>query len=218
MTNFEKTVRDICKRLYETGFNDGKNNIAYFPKPIDFNANIIMEAFDEQTRISNSGRKMYKLGLKDGAKMQKPEDWLRTKEFEGYTILDPDGWDRPNYTVSWNTPITKEEMWTRLMKCTIQMTKERNYKIMKEIKTETWANKILVAVYGEEANDPDWTDKPKVVARINEVLNEQLEEIEEKLPKKFEEKEEWLTYTDFKEGGFNSCLDQVHDIINKAKK
>lgn len=50
---------------------------------------------------------------------QKPEYWLKTEDFKGYTILDPDGWDRGNYEESWSKPITKTEMWDRLHKSTV---------------------------------------------------------------------------------------------------
>lgn len=35
-----------------------------------------------------------------------PDEWC---ELTGIQIMDPDGWDRKNYFVSWNTPITREE-------------------------------------------------------------------------------------------------------------
>jgi hypothetical protein len=49
-----------------------------------------------------------------------PEEWLKTKEFKGYIILDWDGWDRTNMIVELNTPITKKEMWNKLMRSTIR--------------------------------------------------------------------------------------------------
>lgn len=61
---------------------------------------------------------------------RKPEDWLKTLEFQGYTILDPDGWDRKNWKQSWNEKITKQEMVNRLMKSTLL----RNPEIIEEYK------------------------------------------------------------------------------------
>lgn len=55
-----------------------------------------------------------------GKHLRKADDWLKTEGFDKYTILDPDGWDRKNYEVSWNELITKEEMRNRLLKSTIQ--------------------------------------------------------------------------------------------------
>jgi hypothetical protein len=40
-----------------------------------------------------------------------------SKEF-GVTVLDPDGWDRSNFKVSWAEEITKEEFERRLTKST----------------------------------------------------------------------------------------------------
>lgn len=55
------------------------------------------------------------------SKKMKPEDWLKDKEFKGITILDPDGWDRKpdNWDKDWGTPLTKQEMWGRVMRSTI---------------------------------------------------------------------------------------------------
>ena len=64
-------------------------------------------------------------------KLLKPEDWLKLKEFQGYTVLDPDGWDRKNWKESWNEKITKQEMVNRLMKSTLL---RRPIIIEKEIK------------------------------------------------------------------------------------
>jgi len=33
---FDKNLEEILKSLYETGCNDGKNNIVYLPKPVGF--------------------------------------------------------------------------------------------------------------------------------------------------------------------------------------
>jgi hypothetical protein len=44
-----------------------------------------------------------------------PETWLKDPEFEGIIILDPDGWDRKNFTVSWTEPITRDEFRRRMM-------------------------------------------------------------------------------------------------------
>lgn len=57
---------------------------------------------------------------------KKPDDWLKTEEFKHITILDPDGWDRSNYDVDWNIPITREEMWNKTMMCTISSNKKYN--------------------------------------------------------------------------------------------
>jgi hypothetical protein len=43
------------------------------------------------------------------------ELWLdeKRKELPGFQILDPDGWDRSNFEVSWKEAITKEEFERR---------------------------------------------------------------------------------------------------------
>ena len=45
----------------------------------------------------------------------KPDDWLKQPQFQGMTILDPDGWDRhpDRWEQSWNTPISAEEFILR---------------------------------------------------------------------------------------------------------
>lgn len=49
-----------------------------------------------------------------------PESWLRDPDFEGITVLDPDGWDRSNFEQSWNEPITCYEFEVRLGLSTCQ--------------------------------------------------------------------------------------------------
>lgn len=44
-----------------------------------------------------------------------PSEW---EEISGITVLDPDGWDRKNYDVSWNTPIDEEEWYHRMSRST----------------------------------------------------------------------------------------------------
>jgi hypothetical protein len=43
-----------------------------------------------------------------------PNEWLATDLFRGVVVMDPDGWDRKNYDVSWAEPITEIEMHMRL--------------------------------------------------------------------------------------------------------
>ena len=42
---------------------------------------------------------------------------------------------------------------------------------MKDLQKEL-INKILVAVFGEDANDKDWTNKPTIVKKIKTILQE----------------------------------------------
>ena len=51
------------------------------------------------------------------------EQWLATPYFQNYTVLDPDGWDRKNFDVSWNEKIDRDEFQRRLMQSTIQVKK-----------------------------------------------------------------------------------------------
>ena len=50
-----------------------------------------------------------------------PDEWLGEPEFEGYVILDPDGWNRQakDWDKEWKTPLTKEEFNNKLMMSTI---------------------------------------------------------------------------------------------------
>lgn len=52
---------------------------------------------------------------------KKPDEWLKDPSFKAYFVLDPDGWDRTNFTESWNEAITKEEMNNRLMRSTLSI-------------------------------------------------------------------------------------------------
>jgi len=38
--------------------------------------------------------------------LRHPSEW---EKISGITILDPDGWDRANYDISWNTLINEAE-------------------------------------------------------------------------------------------------------------
>ncbi len=47
------------------------------------------------------------------------DGWLAKPEYEGLTIMDPDGWDRKNYDESWAEEITQEEFEKRVAISTI---------------------------------------------------------------------------------------------------
>jgi hypothetical protein len=47
-----------------------------------------------------------------------PEVWC---DLLDVFILDADGWDRKNFTESWNTPITRHEFIERFQRCTIRL-------------------------------------------------------------------------------------------------
>jgi hypothetical protein len=49
---------------------------------------------------------------------KKPEDWLMEPEFADLVVLDPDGWDRKNFTESWAEPITQDEFVKRVLRST----------------------------------------------------------------------------------------------------
>lgn len=53
--------------------------------------------------------------------LKSAEQWLRSPEFVGLQILDPDGWDRRPYHFdeSWNEKITKQEFEKRVSSSTI---------------------------------------------------------------------------------------------------
>lgn len=49
-----------------------------------------------------------------------PSEWER---YTGVTVVDPDGWDRSNFDVSWNTPIDYNEWSDRSSKSTCDLRK-----------------------------------------------------------------------------------------------
>jgi hypothetical protein len=48
---------------------------------------------------------------------RKPMDWLSMPRFQGWAILDPDGWRDG----TWEQPVTIQEFERRLMQCTLQI-------------------------------------------------------------------------------------------------
>ena len=57
--------------------------------------------------------------VKSSTKMKKSShDWFKEPEYKDIVTLDPDGWDRMNYEVSMNEPITREEFESRCMQST----------------------------------------------------------------------------------------------------
>lgn len=49
------------------------------------------------------------------------DEWLKHPEYEGTIVLDPDGWDRKNFTTSWAEAISRIEFDKRLMGSTIML-------------------------------------------------------------------------------------------------
>ena len=47
------------------------------------------------------------------------DEWLADPAYHGLTVLDPDGWDRKNFTASWNEQITRAEFERRLLNSTV---------------------------------------------------------------------------------------------------
>lgn len=45
-------------------------------------------------------------------------EWFGSPDYAGIQILDPDGWDRKNFDVSWNELITEDEFCKRLTNST----------------------------------------------------------------------------------------------------
>lgn len=56
----------------------------------------------------------------DPVTLRTPDEWLLTENWKGITVLDPDGWDRKNFSVSWSTPITEQEFSDRIAQSTCQ--------------------------------------------------------------------------------------------------
>lgn len=77
--------------------------------------------------------------------------------------------------------------------------------------------KILEAVFGKDASDPDWTEKSNVVSRIKPIIStlrqSVLEEVRERLPKK----DTTPDADELERGdrqGWNAYHDQVTSLIN----
>lgn len=51
-----------------------------------------------------------------------PEQWLRTKRFQGVRVLDPDGWRMDQK--SWDDPLSRSEFYARLMLSTGEWPKD----------------------------------------------------------------------------------------------
>ena len=49
-----------------------------------------------------------------------PDEWLKTEYFAGIQVLDPDGWDRKNFTEDWVRPLTLQEMNDKVVRSTLQ--------------------------------------------------------------------------------------------------
>ena len=47
------------------------------------------------------------------------EGWLSQPQFQNFTVLDPDGWDRKNFEESWAEEITEAEFNKRLVASTV---------------------------------------------------------------------------------------------------
>lgn len=52
------------------------------------------------------------------------DEWLAQPQYAGITVLDPDGWDRRNFTESWNEKITENEFGKRLGISTVQIKRD----------------------------------------------------------------------------------------------
>lgn len=50
--------------------------------------------------------------------LRTPDEWLKTPEFKGIVVLDPDGWDRRGFQRSWPEPIDHATFTGRLVKST----------------------------------------------------------------------------------------------------
>lgn len=48
------------------------------------------------------------------AVLKTSNEWLQEPQFKNIKVLDPDGWDRTNFEVSWSEKITLEEFEQRL--------------------------------------------------------------------------------------------------------
>lgn len=46
-------------------------------------------------------------------------EWLKTDKWSGYTVMDPDGWDRKNFKESWEEKISEKEFERRISVSTV---------------------------------------------------------------------------------------------------
>lgn len=56
--------------------------------------------------------------------LKSSDEWLKEPKYAGITVLDPDGWDRSNYDVSWAEQISELEFNRRVGMSTIKFTPE----------------------------------------------------------------------------------------------
>jgi hypothetical protein len=47
-----------------------------------------------------------------------PDEWLRSRDFAGTRVIDPDGWREEG--ADWNRPISRDEFVERLGRCTVE--------------------------------------------------------------------------------------------------
>lgn len=53
--------------------------------------------------------------------LKSSQEWNTQPKYKNHIVLDPDGWDRANFEVSWNEPITEEEFVRRLQRSTCML-------------------------------------------------------------------------------------------------
>lgn len=71
--------------------------------------------------------------FRESVEKRTSEDWIGEPEFENYTVLDPDGWDRKNFDYSWYAEmITKKEFNRRLAMSTVNYVPEKNIPVKSE--------------------------------------------------------------------------------------
>jgi len=51
--------------------------------------------------------------------LKAPDEWLKEPQYQGITVLDPDGWDRTDFETSWREPIDEAEFRRRLFASTL---------------------------------------------------------------------------------------------------
>lgn len=71
--------------------------------------------------------------------LKNSDEWLK-ELFPDCQVLDPDGWDRKNFDISWAEKITKKEFSKRFMYSTVILTKEAAAKIQE--KAKKWAEQL----------------------------------------------------------------------------
>ena len=120
----------------------------------------------------------------NNAILRKPCEWCK---IFGVEVIDPDGWDRDNFEVSWNTPITKAEFRNRASNSTctqpsnyILGLQDENERLRKNsLKIQAEINEFIKFLHSPkfmgvetDGSRKDWIATGDVINRLQEIRRE----------------------------------------------